>query len=118
MQFQAQVMAMAVMTDIGSSSNHLVERVRLVEPVGLASSSLCCTAGRKSTATEARLSVLLITGEKLCAALRVGQPATVVLMSGRSRTRLGCPPLFAGPPGLKTNRNPQHCWATDRVRTT
>jgi hypothetical protein len=47
---------MAVMTDIGSSSNHLVEHVRFVEPAGLASSSLCYTVRRKSTATEALLS--------------------------------------------------------------
>jgi hypothetical protein len=52
----------------------IVERVRLVEPAGLASSSLCCTERRKSTATEALVSVLLITGEKICAALRAGQP--------------------------------------------
>jgi hypothetical protein len=67
---------MAVMTDIGSSSNHLVERFRLVQPAGLPSSSLCCTTRRKSTATEALLSVLLITGEKICTALGVGTPAT------------------------------------------
>src|SRR5438477_8287990 len=68
---------MAVMTDIGSSSNHLVERVRLVEPAGLASSSLCCTARRKSTATEALLSVLLITGRKSAPSYAPGNRADV-----------------------------------------
>lgn len=71
---------MAVMTDVGSSSNHLVERVRLVEPAGLASSSLCCIARRRPTATEALLSACSFIGQKICVALRVGQPAAVVLM--------------------------------------
>jgi hypothetical protein len=62
----------------------------------------CAAPGRKSTATEALLSACLITGEKICAALRVGQPATVVLMSGRSlRTRLGSISLLAVSGGLE-----------------
>jgi hypothetical protein len=91
----------------------IVERVRLVEPAGRASSSLCCTERRKSTATEALVSVLLITGRKFAPPYAPGSRADVrSIVTDEARIH-----IFIGGPSRTGTFNPRSCAADHRLTT-